>query len=91
MSETMEVMAQPNQPVKQTACVEIPKSLAQKLKMDQSVTYTTMGKITGIHKGFGLGKPNSEENYRIDVEVDEIKGFENNSADVEMQKLKDAQ
>jgi hypothetical protein len=76
---------------KPMTCVDVPKSQAQKLKIGQVVTYTVTGKLKGIHeKGMPL-KPNEEEKYVVDVEVDEIKGFENNTADVEYQKLKEAQ
>jgi len=92
MTESMEEMVAPtNEIEKPISCVKIPKSQAQKLKVGQMVTYTTTGKITGINGGTGPQTPNKEEEYCIDVEVETIKGFENNNADVEMQKLREAQ
>ena len=91
-SESMEEMTAPtNEMPKPMACVQIPKSQAQKLKVGQMVTYTTTGKIKGIHEGYAPKTPNKEEEFSVDIEVETVKGFENNTADMEMQKLRDAQ
>lgn len=88
MEETMEAMAEPNTPMKETACIKIPKSQAETMKVDQGITYTVVGKITGIHKGYGPKMPNQEEKYSIDVEIEELKTTPN-TADSEYKKLKE--
>jgi hypothetical protein len=91
MEDSMEEMLSPNQEMKDMACLKFPKSQAQKVKVGQPITVTLNGKVVGVHEGMGPSMPNKEEMYSVDIEVSEIKGLEDNSADSEYKKLKEAQ
>lgn len=78
--------------IKPMTSVDLPKSKAQQIKVGQQITYTVVGKVTGIRESYhDQGKPNTEGKYCLDVEVDEVKDLMGNTADVEYAKLKEVE
>lgn len=78
---------------KPCTCIRINKNQAMKVKVGMPIQLTVIGRVKGIEESeMGIdNRPNSDPKYEVEVETDEVKGLEDNAADMEYKKLKEDQ
>lgn len=76
-----------------TTCIQVSKAQAMKIKVGMPIQLTVIGRVKGLSElQMPINnRPNTDQKYHVDIETSEVKGLEDNAADMEYKKLKEEQ